>query len=124
MKKSLILLCLIMLPSLRGSEMPSGYADKLADAIRQAENSKRYPYGIIVRGRLLDEPTARRWCIGTVKANWTRWQAAGAQGDYLEFLARRYAPVGASNDPTGLNCHWLRNVRFFLAKSTTTKGIK
>jgi len=46
-----------------------------------------------------------------------RQQAAGAsvfEGDRLSYefwqtWARRWSPVGAANDPTGLNKNWLAN---------------
>jgi predicted amidophosphoribosyltransferase len=89
-------------------------AERLADAIYRAEGGAKAkkPYGILsipVR----DEAHARRICLNTIRNNVKRWEKAGKPGDYLEFLARRYAPVGAANDPTGLNKNWLKNVRFF-----------
>ena len=30
--------------------------------------------------------------------------------DFVRFWARRWAPVGAANDPTDLNAHWPTNV--------------
>lgn len=56
----------------------------------------------------------RKVALNTVKNNHKRWQKAGAKGDYLEFLAKRYAPIGAKNDPKNLNRNWLKNVRHFL----------
>jgi len=46
-----------------------------------------------------------RWAAGTIRRRYT--------GD-LEAFAARWAPVGAANDPTGLNRHWLANVRAVL----------
>lgn len=36
--------------------------------------------------------------------------------DYIEFLASRYCPIGADNDPQGLNKNWVKNVKYFLTK--------
>ena len=62
------------------------------------------------------------WCAATVQKHWDRYTKAGGKaGDlpaFLESLARRYCPVGAGNDPTGLNKHWLRNVSAFRKKFT------
>lgn len=33
---------------------------------------------------------------------------------YIEFLASRYCPIGADNDPQGLNKNWVKNVKYFL----------
>lgn len=46
-----------------------------------------------------------QWCAGTIKKRY--------RGDLEEF-ARIYCPIGADNDPKGLNKNWLKNVRFFL----------
>ena len=119
------LVCILLVLSslsLAAADMPKGYDERVADAIFKAENSRHYPYGIIAKGRLLDEATARKWCLNTIRNNWTRWQAAGAQGDYLTFLAKRYAPTkGATNDPTGLNKNWLKLVRHFLHDAEQNK---
>lgn len=48
-----------------------------------------------------------RWAAGTIKRRYT--------GDLAAFAAR-WAPVGAANDPQGLNRHWLPNVRRFMAE--------
>ena len=86
----------------------------LANAIYKAENSKKFPYGIKsvpCNGEL----KCREICKNTIINNIKRWKKSG-KSTYLEFLANRYAPVGVSNDPSGLNEHWLKNVKFFLNK--------
>jgi hypothetical protein len=50
-----------------------------------------------------------------------RWVKAGKKGDFLESLARRYCPVGADNDPNGLNKHWLKNVTAWTRKIEESK---
>ena len=86
-------------------------------AIRYAENGgKGREYGIL-HPRV--KPTYRSqagWCAATVQKNWDRWVAAGSKGDFIDFLGNRYCPVGADNDPTGLNKHWKKNVRHFNKK--------
>jgi hypothetical protein len=38
----------------------------------------------------------------------------GYTEDFIRFFSNRYAPIGAANDPTGLNRHHTRNlVRFY-----------
>lgn len=32
------------------------------------------------------------------------------RGDFIRFWGNRWAPVGANNDPNGLNANWQRNV--------------
>jgi hypothetical protein len=43
------------------------------------------------------------------------------RGDFVTFLGSRYCPVGAKNDPTGLNINWTQNVRWFLYHQPKTK---
>lgn len=82
-------------------------------AIRHAENGRAgREYGVL-HPRALGKSyrTQAGWCAATVQKHYDRWVKAGRKGDFLESLARRYCPVGAGNDPTGLNRHWLKNVR-------------
>ena len=50
------------------------------------------------------------WCAATVQKNWDRYLNAGGDSrdiySYIDFLGGRYAPIGADNDPTGLNHNW------------------
>lgn len=94
------------------------YWGQIVGAIYLAEGGPRAkkPFGILsVPCSGYEE--CREVCYNTVRNNYFRWIQAGRPGDYLEFLARRYAPVGAANDPGGLNRHWLKNVRHFLEVS-------
>jgi hypothetical protein len=91
------------------AEISPDYAGRLADAIKLAENSQRYPYGIIAK-RPLSEPEARRWCLNTIRHQYRNWEAANKPGNFVSFLGKTYCPVGAKNDPTGLNSNWVKNV--------------
>ena len=86
-------------------------------AIRFAENGgKGREYGIL-HPRV--KPTYRSqagWCAATVQKNFDRWTKAGRKGDFITFLGNRYCPVGAENDPTGLNKHWQKNVRKLISR--------
>ena len=86
-------------------------------AIRYAENGRAgREYGIL-HPRV--KPTYRSqagWCAATVQKNYDRWVKAGRKGEYIKFLGARYCPVGADNDPTGLNKHWIKNVSKFRKK--------
>tara|TARA_R100001086_G_scaffold231624_1_gene152432 strand:+ start:283 stop:711 length:429 start_codon:yes stop_codon:yes gene_type:complete len=101
-------------PTLRGELAP------IVAAIRYAENGgKGKEYGIL-HPRV--KPTYRSqagWCAATVQKNYDRWVKAGRKGDYLVFLAKRYCPIGADNDPNGLNHNWLGNVRKLRKRFTT-----
>ena len=114
MKLILLSLLLLAAPAWAGWEPEAIDQERLATAIYHAEGGKRakVPYGILsvkVRG----EAEARQVCLNTINNNLARWQYARANGDrrnYLQFLADRYCPVGADNDPSGLNHHWRSNV--------------
>ena len=97
--------------------------DQIADAIFKAENSKKYPYGIKSVDTKGDEAYARKICLNTIRNNRVRFTKQTKYTDYLEFLASRYCPIGAPDDPTGLNVNWLKNVRYFL-NSNLVKGGK
>lgn len=83
-------------------------AEAIADAIYKVEGGAKAkkPYGIL-SVKCSSEAECRQICINTVQNNFTRWQVAGAKGDYLEFLANRYAPPSAHP----LNKNWLPNLR-------------
>ena len=88
--------------------------DRLAPivaSIRYVENGKRYYYGIIHKRCRPGYRNQAGWCAATVQAQWDRWKKAGAKGEFLVSLSKRYCPVGADNDPNGLNKNWLPNLR-------------
>lgn len=94
--------------------------DEIVEAIFHAEggDNAEYPYGI--RSVKCNTKTeCQRICANTVRNNLKRYSEYGHRrhSNYLEFLASRYAPVGVSNDHKGLNKNWLKNVRYFLARS-------
>jgi hypothetical protein len=37
-------------------------------------------------------------------------------GTFTEYLGSKWAPIGADNDPTGLNNNWVKNVVFWYVK--------
>ena len=94
------------------------YSDKqIVEAIYKAEGGDKATYLYGIRSVPYDTPEeARRICFNTVRNNRRRYKEYGHEkyGTYLEFLASRYCPIGADNDPKGLNKNWLKNVRYFL----------
>ena len=86
-------------------------------AIRYAENGgKGREYGILHERCPNTYRGQAGWCAATVQKNYDRWVWAGKKGDFVSFLASRYAPVGVDNDPNRLNVHWYKNVRFYVGK--------
>lgn len=88
--------------------------DQIADAIYLAEGGAktRHPYGILVKYKVT---TPRQACINTIRHARRDWDG---KGDFIEFLGSRYAPIGADNDPRGLNRNWVKNVKYFLERSS------
>lgn len=112
-----ILLFVLGISSVFGAQEPislkhSVNVNVLADAIYIAEGGKntKHPYGILAKYKVT---TPRQACINTINSALKRWRTQGLKGDYrmfIAFLGSSYCPVGASNDPTGLNKHWVVNV--------------
>ena len=90
--------------------VPPVDVDKLVTAIGKAENSKAHPYGVMSK-RPLSREQARKICERTVREIVRYWEASGRRKDLIQWIGIFYSPVGASNDPTGLNRNWVRNVR-------------
>jgi hypothetical protein len=90
-----------------------GFSDvQIANSIYWAEggNKTNHPYGILVKYK---NTSPRQACLNTIAHARRDWNG---KGDFLGFLAKRYCPIGAKNDPTGLNKNWLTNVRFYLQR--------
>jgi hypothetical protein len=95
-------------------EKIAGYSiNQWVDAIRKAEGNDNYG---ILSIKCTPGEDCRKICANTVRNNYKRWIKAGKKGTYLLFLANRYCPIGASNDPSGLNRHWPKNVKYFLER--------
>jgi len=89
----------------------------IVTAIRYAENGgKGREYGILHKRCPKTYRGQAGWCAATVQKNYDRWVKAGKRGEFIDFLGRVYCPVGAENDPTGLNKHWTKNVRHFVSR--------
>lgn len=90
---------------------------KLLFVIRKIENGKQgKEFGVLTKEAMRfandKDPmksfiTQARWAAGTIKKRY--------KGN-LEKFAKRWAPVGAENDPTELNKNWLKNAKFYMNK--------
>lgn len=85
--------------------------ERLANAIYIAEgaNKTKYPYGIIKKYK---HTTPRQACINTIKSNLKRYKQSKSKEDFIVFIGRTFCPVGATNDPLGLNRNWTLNVKY------------
>ena len=89
--------------------------DQIANAIYKAEGGSKtnYPYGILVKYK---HTTPRQACLNTIKSAQKRFAKQSNEQDFIHFLSITYCPIGAANDPTGLNKNWIKNVKYFLNK--------
>jgi hypothetical protein len=87
--------------------------DQIANAIYKAEGGARtsHPYGILTHYK---HTTPRQACLNTITHAKKDWDG---RGDFISFLGSRYCPVGAANDPNGLNKNWVANVKYFLERN-------
>jgi len=81
-------------------------------AIRLAEGNPNYG---ILNGSCDpgEDGMCHYMCQEILRVYRSRWDG---EGDWLEYVASRWAPIGVKNDPHNLNRNWLRNVRHFLKK--------
>lgn len=94
--------------------------NKWADAIYKAEGGHNATYLYGIRSIPYDtEIQARRYCKNTVYNTLVKYRASRCrEGEQdIDCLARRYCPIGASNDPKGLNKNWKRNVLAFMRET-------
>ena len=89
-------------------------------AIRKAENGRPGIEFGVLHPRAVDQPNSLRvqagWCAATIRKNYKRWIDSDSDKDFIDFLGDRYCPVGADNDPNGLNKHWKVNVRHWIER--------
>lgn len=94
-------------------------------AIRKSENGAidHLAFGIIDPGCATDSYSEQAgWAICTVVKNYHRWlnkdkgNKLKSVEDFIPYLGAKYCPVGAKNDPTGLNAYWVKNVLFWYKK--------
>ena len=122
----ILALLLVVVKGCLGAEIE--YSDEeIVSAIYIIEggNNTKYPYGIrSVHCENIKE--CRQVCRNTVKNNRRRYKKAGVSGtqDFIRFLADRYCPLSARNDPEGLNQYWIRNVKWFLNKENKGDEMK
>ena len=88
-------------------------------AVRYAENGRAgREYGVLHPKALgKSYRTQAGWSAATIQKQFDRYCKAGGDAKdvaaYLVSLRDRYCPIGADNDPDGLNHHWLNNVTKF-----------
>ena len=88
------------------------YSDlQIVNAIYRAENSKKYPYGILKTYR---HTSPRQACFNSVRSARQWWYNANCPGDFIVFLGLTYSP------PV-INPYWVKNVHYFLDYDASRK---
>jgi hypothetical protein len=100
-----------------------GFLYPIFYAIRKAEDGKPgCEFGIIHRKAWnTDLKTQAGWAAATIQKNYDRYlkDQGGFPNTYdgfIAYLGARYCPVGADNDPDGLNKNWIPNVTKWVEK--------
>ena len=109
-------LCIILLAmtmvGFNNSDVP-----RLCEAIKLAEHSKTHPYGIMRSYCTANSyRQCRKGCLQTVTKSFARYSVQNRERDFIVYLSRTYAPLGAKNDPNSLNQYWVKNVKWFLER--------
>jgi len=107
-------------PSSEGERIKQAAARAAVDprflqALRRAENGRPgREFGVLSVSAPTYEDQAR-WAAASIRRNVERFEAGGRTAvdpttgqytdEFIRFFSNRYAPVGAGNDPTGLNQH-------------------
>ena len=111
---ALAALFLFMMPLASARVVKGINVESLASAIKKAENFKSHPYGILKDYcSAKTEAKCRKGCVQTIQKRLRLWNGTG---DFISYLSGSYAPVGAANDPLGLNRNWISNVSHFYEK--------
>lgn len=95
-------------------------------AIRRAEAGRSgLEFGVMhPKAKNTNLETQAGWAAATVAKNYQRWKQADTPDSFIVFLGNRYCPIGADNDPQGLNQHWVKNVTFWYKKLKKCKRNK
>ena len=84
------------------------YDGRLCEAIRRAENSTVYPYGVKTKYATTSPKQA---CINTIRNVRSEWVKSGRKGRFLRFLGAKYCPM------SDVGCHnWEKNVAYWLKR--------
>jgi len=91
-------------------------SNDLCNAIYWAEGGEnaKVPYGIL-SVHCSSRAKCRACCLRTIETQWRNFTKTNQKSTaFLQFFAGKYCPIGADNDPEGLNRHWLKNVQYYL----------
>lgn len=98
-------------------QIPSINTNAIADAIYVVEGGSKtkYPYGISPQKsgiKTQGKEDARRICINTINHAYKDWISGGHQGDFIDFLSKRYCEKPE---------HWAKLVKSVMARQAKEK---
>jgi hypothetical protein len=97
-------------PDVRGIAASFNLDAGLVQAVVNAEGDIVAAVRCSVPSVTTREEAIRILCRSIVHAYRDYVEAQGENAAFVNFFARRWAPVGATNDPTNLNRNWPTNV--------------
>lgn len=98
-------------PEIRGVAAHFGVDPKLLAAVVQAEGNILRAVQCSVPSCQTREKALEITCRSMVHAMRDYITEQQQNADFVEFWAKRWAPIKAANDPTNLNQNWAKNVR-------------
>jgi len=88
----------------------------IAEAIKKQEGDPKRHGVLSIKTSSPEE--AERILLNSISNNYRRWVKAGKPGNFIDFMGKRWAPIGAENDPKGLNKNWVPGVQSILRRDT------
>lgn len=102
--------------SLQDHMLANELVPQITSAVKVAEGNPRNHGVLSVNTANSDQ--ASRVLQDSVYNNFARWRQAGSPGKFVDFMQKRWAPLGVKNDPKNLNKNWAGNVRGALQKDS------
>jgi len=110
------------------TEFVKSFFPTFAQAISRAENDPTGQHG--VRSIKTTNPT--QVLNTSIRKNFNRWNTGKRPAPwinerpkkFIDFMQRRWAPIGAENDPENLNKNWAPNVRSILKQMMDAEEYK
>ena len=120
--KKLVAFALLAVALQSQAHAKDDYVNRVVEAIYHAEGvNSRYPYGIL-SVKVRSKAEARKVCYEVVNWRYAMWQSMDTGESFIEYLSKSYCPIGAKNDPRGLNRNWQKNVNFYLNKGSISEA--
>ena len=97
------------------------YFKRLVCAIRTAENGGPGRQFGVMSPKAKTFRQQAGWCAAICwkrHQEWLERKKSGSSSKFLVYLASRYAPKGASNDPLLLNFNWHHNVKASMGENS------